>query len=119
MSKLFFDHLLSLEEVEKEIKRVSSTKEEEEELWGIVDEIVHHKILGCILERLPEENHTEFLERFHKAPYDMGIMEFLVAKIGENIEEIIRQEIGGLAYELLAEIRGKETERPDSHSEKK
>jgi hypothetical protein len=119
MSKLFFDHLLSLEKVEKEIKRSSSTKEEEEELWRLVDEIVQCKILDCILERLPEENHPEFLEMYHKAPYDMGIMEFLVTKIGENIEEIIRQEIGGLAYELLAEIRGKEVEKPGGHSEKK
>lgn len=118
MSKLFFDHLLSLEEVEKEINKVSSTKEEKEELWVIVDEIVQHRVVGCILGKLPEKDHPEFLERFHQAPHDENIISFLVEKIGENIEEIIRQEIGGIAYELLAEIRGKEVEAPGS-SEKK
>jgi len=119
MSKLFFDRLLSLEEVEKEINKVTSTKEEKDELWAIVDEIVHHRVLGCVLEKLPKKDHTEFLEKFHEAPYDEGLITYLTEKIGENIEEIIRQEIGGLAFELLAEIRGKETEKPDSQSEKK
>jgi hypothetical protein len=118
MSKLFFDDLIKLDEVEAEIKKVTRTNEEKEELWQIVDEIIHHRIIGCILDNLPKKNHQEFLERFHATPYDVGLMDYLIEKIGENIEEIIRQEIGGLAYELLAEIRGKETEAPQ-HSEKK
>jgi transcriptional regulator of NAD metabolism len=118
MSKLFFDHLINLDDVEIEIKKVTKTQEEREELWQIVDEIIQHRILGCILDNLPEKYHEEFLEKFHDAPYDLGILAFLVEKIGENIEEIIKQEIGGLVYELLVEIRGKETESPKS-SEKK
>ena len=39
MSKLFFDHLIKLDEVEVEIKKVTKTQEEREELWQIVDEI--------------------------------------------------------------------------------
>jgi hypothetical protein len=118
MSKLFFDHLIKLDEVEEEIKKVAKTQEEKEELWQIVDEIIHHRVIGCILDKLPPKNHQEFLEKFHEAPYDLGLIEYLTQKIGENIEEIIRQEIGSLAYELLAEIRGKEIEAPQ-HSEKK
>jgi hypothetical protein len=119
MSKLFFDHLIKLDEVEAEIKKVTKTQEEKEELWQIVDEIIHHRVMGCILDKLPKKHHTEFLEKFHQAPYDEGLIAYLTEKIGENIEEIIRQEIGGLAYELLAEIRGKETDKPPAGSEKK
>ena len=41
MSKLFFDHLVSLEEVEIEIRKNASSKEEREELWKLVDGIVN------------------------------------------------------------------------------
>ncbi len=107
MSHIFYDHLIVLDDLEKEIKNVAETPEEKEELWKIVDETIHHRVLGCILDQLPKESHTEFLEKFHKAPYDENLMGYLKAKVGENIEEVIKQEIGSLAYELLNEIRVK------------
>jgi len=69
MSKLFYDHLLYLEEVEIEIKNRASSKEEKEELWGLVDEIISHKVLEKVLDKLPRESHEEFLELFHKSPH--------------------------------------------------
>jgi len=105
MSKLFFDQLLVLDEVEGEIKKIAKTREEKEELWGLVDEMVHHRVLGCVLDRLPRENHEEFLEMFHTSPQDESLLGYLKEKIGDNIDELIRQEIGDLAFELLEEIR--------------
>jgi len=119
MSKLFFDRLVILDDVEAEIKKVARTPEEKEELWQLVDEMVHHRVLGCVLDRLPKGSHQEFLEKFHAAPYDEGLIEYLKGKIGENVEELIKTEIGGLAFELLEEIRGKESERPRSSEKKK
>ncbi len=106
MSKLFFDHLLALEEIDKEIKKVAKSQEEREELWALVDEIVHHKALGCILDKLPRDSHEEFLDMFHKAPHDEDLLlGYLKEKIGENVEEILKTELGNLAFELLTEIR--------------
>lgn len=105
MTKIFYDKLIVLDNIEKEIGEFAQTREEKEELWGIVDELVHHKVLGCILDALPRENHKEFLDKFHKAPYDEALMEYLKEKIGKNAEELIRQEIGNLAYEILQEIK--------------
>ena len=48
MSKLFFDHLLVLDEVEVEIKRSASSREEREELWGLVDDIVNPKVFEIL-----------------------------------------------------------------------
>ena len=107
MSKLFYDHLIILEEVEAEIKNAAETEEDRHELWQLVDEIVHSKVLESILDKLPSQHHEEFLDKFHKAPYAEGIIDFLKEKIGENIEKIIRAEIGDLAFEILQEIRGK------------
>lgn len=102
MSKLFFDHLLSLDDLDHEIKKVAKTQEEREELWLLVDEIIHHKAMGCILDKLPRDNHEEFLEMFHKAPHDEEyIFGYLRKKIGDNIEEILREELGNVTYEIL------------------
>ncbi len=110
MSKIFFDHLVEFETVEAEIKKASKTPEEKEELWKIVDDIVNHKALGFILDKLPIQNHDEFLEKFHQTPHSPDLFDYLKEKIGENIEELLRQELGNLAYELLGEIRSTKSE---------
>ncbi len=105
MSKLFFDHLVELKEVEKQIKKATKSQEEREELWGLVDEIIHHKVMGCILGKLPKDHHDEFLCLFHKSPHDEEIIfAYLRKKIGDNIEELIRQEIGELSTDILKDI---------------
>ncbi len=102
MSKLFFDHLLSLDKLDSEIKKIAKTQEEREELWLLVDEIIHHKVFEVILDKLPRDNHEEFLEMFHKAPHDENFLfGYLKQKIGNNIEEILREELGNITYEIL------------------
>lgn len=106
MSKIFYDHLIVFEDIDKEIKKAATSPEEKEELWQLVDEIVHHKVLQKILDTLPKENHEEFLGMFEETPYDNSLMDYLNQKVTGNIEEIIKQEIGSLAFEILDEIRG-------------
>lgn len=107
MSKLFFDHLIILDEVYAIVNQTANSQEEKEELWGLVDEIIHHRVFDVILGKLPHKHHHEFLEMFQKRPHDESLIDYLKEKIGENIEELIRQEIGSLGAEILAEIDGK------------
>jgi len=107
MSKIFYDHLIILEDVEKEIAKAVSSEEERHELWKIVDEVVHHRVMGCILDKLPHEHHHEFLSKFHASPHDESLIGYLKEKIGDNFEELIRQEMGDLSFELLEDIRKK------------
>lgn len=105
MSKMYFDHLLKLEKVDKEINKVAKTKEEKEELWALVDEIIHHKVMGCVLDRLPRDSHEEFLGIFEHAPHDdQLIFDYLKKKVGNNIEEILEAELGKVTTELLETI---------------
>lgn len=105
MSKLFFDKLLNLEKVDREINRIAQSREEKEELWTLVDEIVHHKAMGCVLDRLPSDSHNEFLTLFEHAPHDeKRIFDYLNKKIGANFAEILEQELGQLSVELLDTI---------------
>ena len=105
MSQLFFDHLVVLAQVEGVINNISKTSEEKEELWGIVDEIVSHRAVISILDKLPRIYHEEFLQKFHDAPHHRGHIEYLNKKTGDNIETHIKKEMDLLEKELLQEIR--------------
>ncbi|MFA6072191.1 MAG: hypothetical protein WC810_26820 [Janthinobacterium sp.] len=106
MSKLFFDHLLELKEIDKQIKKVAKTTAEREELWGLVDEIVHHKVMGCILDKLPRDNHDEFLHMFHESPHDSKLLfEYLRIKAGEDLESLVKKEIEVLSRELIGNLK--------------
>jgi len=105
MSKLFYDHLIILSEVEAEIKDIAETEEERHELWQIVDETINNRVLELLLDKLAEEYHDEFLEKFHEAPYDETIIGFLNEKVQEDIEDLIRKEIENFAQEILQEIK--------------
>lgn len=105
MSKLFFDHLVTLEEVDIEISKISQTSEEKEELWNLVDEIVNHRMMITILDKLSIDHHEDFLSRFHEAPHHEAHLDYLNDRLEEKIEEIIKREVAILKIELLQEIR--------------
>lgn len=105
MTKLFYDHLIYLEEVEIIIKKTASSKEEKEELWALVDEIIVHKVLGKVLEKLPRVYHEEFLTLFHKCPHDeITIFGYLKSKAGEGIEKELQAELKNVGVEILKEL---------------
>ena len=106
MSTIFFDRLLVLDEVDEKIKEIAKTSEEKEELWSLVDEIIHHRLMGCVLDKLPKKNHKEFLEKFGEAPYDQGLFKFLTEKIGQDTEEFLKKEINLLKQEILQVVKG-------------
>lgn len=105
MSKIFYDHLIIIEKIDYIIKNSTESSEEKEELWKLVDEIIHHRVLACILDNLPEGYHKEFLERFHLAPHDESHTLYLKEKTGEDIEKIIRGEVKELEKELLSLVK--------------
>jgi hypothetical protein len=93
MSKLFYDHLLVLEEVRLEIDNICHDKFEKEELWNIIDEILHHSVLDIILEKLNVDHHPEFLEKMLKEPYSENLLTYLKEKLEEDVELLISNEV--------------------------
>lgn len=106
MSSIFYDHLIVFEEIDIVIKKTTQTKEEQEELWNLVDEIIHHRVVARILDHLPQEHHEEFLDKFHKRPHDEGLITYLNEKTQNDIESEIKSEIDTLKKEILKEING-------------
>lgn len=111
MSKLFFDHWLDLSKLEKEIKKVAQTSEEKIELWGIVDEIIHHRVMGCVLEHLPKDHHGEFMQKYLKAPNDEKLIEYLQNKIQKDVGDVIRGAISLAVVEVMSEILPKSNKK--------
>lgn len=107
MAKLFYDNYLNLEEVEKILKENIKDKDSREEIFKLVDEIAHHRVLGCILDRLPEKHHKEFMNHVHDRPHDEGILHYLADKVTEDVEEFLRKETYELTQELLEIINEK------------
>ncbi len=105
MSKLYYDHLIVLTDLESEINEVDLSFEEREELWHIVDEIIHQRILEMLLDELDEKHHEEFLEKHHETPYDEVVIVYLNDKIDEDVEELIKKEADNLQEEILQEIK--------------
>lgn len=107
MSKLFYDHIVDLQKVEKQIKKVARTTEEKEELYHLIDEIVHHKVLSCILDRLPANHHQDFLTAVTKRPHDESLIDFVQERVVEDVGEFIRYEINMIVREILEIVEEK------------
>lgn len=106
MSKIFYDHLVSMEKVDKQIKKIAETSDERIEFWKIVDEIIHHKVLGCIFDRLPENDHKDFVEKLKKNPFDEKLVGFLSDKIKTDASILIKYEVKKLEMEILEYLTG-------------
>lgn len=104
MSKIFFDHLISIEEVGVYIDGVSTSHEEKEELWNLVDEFVNHKIISSILSELDEASHDEFLNMFLDRPYDVGIIDYLNEKLTFPLESLVSDKMKMIISELYVTL---------------
>lgn len=97
--------LINLTKLEKIIKKSSASAEEKEELWKIVDEIVHHKVVGCILDNLDKKHHQEFFNRFTKFSLNQEMINFLEEKADKEISSKIKKTIKDLEIEILKEFK--------------
>jgi hypothetical protein len=107
MSVMYYDRLIVLEGLDKKLKKIVTSNEELQELWKSIEEIVHHRVMGCVLDKLPREKHSEFLEQFHETPHDEKLLKYLKKEIKEDVEEIIKKEVKTLHKELLADLKKK------------
>lgn len=103
MTKLFWDHLIAIEEIEMKIDEHGLVKEEKFKLLQIVRQTFDAKILEGVLSNLPTEKHKHFLDKFHQAPHHPKLLEFLKEEV-EDIEEKISQLAKNLKKEILEEL---------------
>lgn len=109
MSKIFYDHLIVIEDVDERIDKLGLSPEHRQEIYQLIDEMIHHRILGCVLDRLPRQHHQKFLERFHTAPHDESHLGWLEERIEDDVKMLIKKEIKKLKKEILEDIKGSKT----------
>ena len=105
MSKIFYDVHIHFEEIEIELDKLEIEHEEKQELEHLIEEMVHHRIMDRLLMHLPRQHHTEFLDRFHKTPYDHKLLSWLDARIEKSVEEHIKDEMEKLKEKILSDIQ--------------
>lgn len=88
--KIFYDHIVQIDHLMSEIHHLELEVSKKEEIAQLVDELVHHEMVGAILANLPEEYHDEFLERFHAKPHDPTLLDYLKARV-EGIEDKLQE----------------------------
>ena len=101
MTKIFYDHLVLIDEIFVEIETLEMSKAEKQTAKKLVDDLVHQRMLILILDLLPKAAHNELLVRFHRVPFDITLFQFLDEK--SNLD--IKREIVKLAQELKLEIK--------------
>ncbi len=104
MAKIFYDHLIYIDEVVAELDKHKISVEERQELIELTDQTLHHEALNIILKNLPIEKHEEFLSMFHKSPGDSKLLDFLKTDVAD-IEDKIRETAIQVKKDLLAEIK--------------
>lgn len=105
MAHIFYDIHIHLEEIEIELDKLGLSHEEREDLEHLIEEMVHHRVLDRILTHLPRQHHAEFLDRFHRAPYDEGLIKYLDERIEKSVEEHVKEEMEILKKEILSDIQ--------------
>ncbi|MBL7036843.1 hypothetical protein ISR94_03330 [Candidatus Microgenomates bacterium] len=109
MSVIFYDRLVVFKRLDKSLKSLVSSNDELQEIWHILEELTHHRIMGCVLDKLPHTHHKEFLEKFESSPHDEKLLEYLQEKIEDDMEEIIKKEAKLLAKEIVSELKHKKS----------
>lgn len=103
--RIFYDHLVEvyIGDLIVKIEEFDISNEERDHLTGIIDNILHHRLMHLILSGLEREDQEIFLASFTVCPHNIGIMEFLKEK-SPDIEDEINSEVEDLKNEVLFEV---------------
>lgn len=102
--KIFYDHLILIEEIEFTLFTHQLTREECEEIVELIDKTMHTEIMQTILKHLPHHHHEEFLTRFHAIPHDKSLITYLNTRTAVNIEKEILKTANNVKKRVLKEI---------------
>lgn len=96
--KLFYDHLIVIEEI-------TAVAGNDPKLLDLVDQTLQNEILDVIFTYLPREKHEEFLTKFHAAPHNRALMQYLKDNSPVNIELAILDRANKTKRKILAQVK--------------
>ncbi len=121
MSKMFYDDLSkNSEEVEEKIKNISPDENVAKDLNDCVDELINFKAFEKVLDELPKESHTEFLELVVKSPHDeTQIFAYIKEKTGKDIQSELGEKLDKVFDDLTNELKPHDEVSKETISESK
>lgn len=102
--KLFIDDIITSEEIINELNAHDIEPEEKAELVELVDEMLVHHALNIILNHLPKEHHSEFVQLVISDPSSSVIVEFIQSKTSVDIIEQLKTHTSKLKQDIKNEI---------------
>lgn len=90
--------------INKLVQKYAQSDEERMELNMIIDEIIHHRLVGCILDNLAREHHEEFLQKLTEKQLGEELIAYLEEKSGKEITLKIKQAVTDIETEILQEL---------------
>ena len=104
MSRVFYDHLIDWDKLTQSLDSLSVDGEDRIELIELIEESLHTEVLLVILHHLPQENHKEFIQRFHSAPHDESHLHFISSHTTTRIDDAIRAKSQEVFENLLIDF---------------
>lgn len=104
MTKLFYDHLVVIEDIVAVLDEHELSREEREQLLETIDETLHHHIMDVILTYLPREHHEIFLEKLTAKPHHPELLAFVQEKTAIDIEREIKKTAERIKKKILKDI---------------
>lgn len=105
MSKIFYDHLVEIEQIKITLLKNGVVAEHLDEMILIIDEHIHHRVLDLILQHLPTDKHESFLKDMYSRPHDPKLIDYLKKAAHPEIESHIKNVVLSIVDEVLREIK--------------
>lgn len=103
--KVFYSHLVIVDDVLKELDMWEIPDLEKQEMINLIEETMHHHTLNVILSHLPGAKHQAFLEKFELNPENEELLQMIKSEISVDIESAIKTQAERIKKEILLEIR--------------
>jgi len=101
---IFYDHLVSLDELHQELLDFNLGFREHYSLLQLVDSALNHEIVAVCLDCLPNEHHEAFLIRLKNQPNDPDLLVLLKEKDPE-IEGKIKTKAAEVKEKIKNDLR--------------
>lgn len=104
MAKVFYDHLISIQDILVELDEHRLSHNEKVDLIRTVDTTIHYKVMDVMLSHLPQDKHKEFLSAFRQAPFDKKHLTYL-RRHKEDIDMEIVKAIEKAKKDMLKDLK--------------
>jgi hypothetical protein len=103
--KAFYSHLIIIEDIHSALGEYEMDQAERQELLTLAEQILHHHTLNVVLNHLPPEKHSHFLEGIETDIENTKWLEFIKAEIKADVELAIKTQAEKIKKEILVEIK--------------